>query len=215
MNIRSAIVGAGRRMLESGLTLATWGNIGARDPETCLVYLTPSAMPYNDLTEDDIVVLNAGGDVIEGRRKPTSEAAMHLAIFSARADINAVIHTHAPRSSVFSCLNEPIPPITDEAAQVFGGSVPVSLYAKPGSAELAQNVVSVLGETGCACLMANHGAVCTGRDIPCAFTACLVLEATADIYRMARAIGSPLSLSPGEAAERRADAQAHYGQDKA
>ena len=94
MNYRELIVKSGLRMANSGLTVETWGNISVRDPETGLVYLTPSAMPYDTITADDVVVCDLDGNIVEGTRKPTIETGMHLAIYRSRKDVNAVIHTH-------------------------------------------------------------------------------------------------------------------------
>lgn len=190
MNYKKLIVDAGLRMLRSGLTVATWGNISARDPETGLIYLTPSGMPYDSITEDDIVVMNAKGEVVEGTRRPTIEYAMHLGILNKRPEIHAIVHTHPIYSQIFACLHEEIPPIIDEAAQVMAGAVKCAEYGLPGTRELADNVAAALGD-GYACLMANHGSVCVGTSMDKAFTVSTVLEMSAQIYYMARCIGKP------------------------
>ena len=70
MNYKKLIVDSGKRMAGSGLTVETWGNISVRDPETGLVYLTPSAMLYDTIVEDDVVVCTLDGKIVEGTRKP-------------------------------------------------------------------------------------------------------------------------------------------------
>jgi len=191
---RKLIVDAGLRMLRSDLTVETWGNISARDPRTNLVYLTPSAMRYDIIREDDIVVVKSDGTVMESSRKPTIEMELHLGIYRARPDINAVVHTHPVYSQVFAVLREDIPPVIDEAAQILGGVVRCAAYALPGSPELAKNCVEAIGEKGRACLLANHGAVCAGVDMDNAFRVAAVLEMTAHIYQLARVIGKPVIL---------------------
>lgn len=213
MNFRTDLVEAGKRMLHSGLTVETWGNLSLRDPSSGLVYLTPSAMPYDTLTEDDIVVMRLDGTVAEGHRKPTVEAGMHLGILRARPEINAVIHTHPLYSQVFAVLRQPIPPVIDEAAQALGGTVYPAEYALPGTPELAENVRRALGG-GSACLLANHGAVCVGRSMEQAFHVCTVLEMTARIYQMALAVGKPCVLPEDLVAFMKDFAENHYGQDK-
>ena len=188
------IVDSGLRMLRSGLTVETWGNISCRDPETNLVYLTPSAMRYDAICEDDIVVAKLDGTVLESSRKPTIEIDLHLGIYSARPDINAVVHTHPIYSQVFAVMREDIPPIIDEAAQILGGAVRCAAYALPGSPGLANNCVEAIGKKGRACLLANHGAVCAGVDMDNAFRVAAVLEMTAHIYQLTRAIGKPVIL---------------------
>ena len=195
MDYKQFIVDCGIRMLESGLTVETWGNISARDPETGLIYLTPSGMNYRTITRDDIVVMNSNMEVVEGSRKPTIEYPLHVGIMNMRPEINAVVHTHPVYSQVFGMLHMDIPPVIDEAAQAFGGTVKCADYAIPGTPELAENVLKAIGEKGMACLMANHGAVCIGETMDIAFKGCTVLEMTARIYQMGLAIGKVEPLS--------------------
>ena len=193
MNYKAFLIEAGKRMLHSGLTVETWGNISVRDPETGHIYLTPSGMPYDTLCEDDIVVMDVDGNKIEGERRPTIEYAMHLGIMKKRPDVNAIIHTHPIYSQVFALLHEDIPPVIDEAAQVLG-EVRVTEYAVPGSVEMAENAIEAIGNNS-ACLIANHGAVCVGKDMDTAFKVCTVLEMTSQIYYMARCIGTPVAIA--------------------
>lgn len=196
MNYKKLIVESGLRMLNSGYTVETWGNISFRDKQTNLVYLTPSGMDYTIVTQDDIVVCDLDGNVVEGKRKPTIETGLHLAIYKARPEVNAVVHTHPMYSMVFSCCGEDIPLVIDEAAQTLGGTVKTAQYALPGSPELAQNCVEALGQQSNACLLKSHGAVCVGEDMDSAFKVSKVLEVTAEIYQMIRAIGNtPYKIS--------------------
>lgn len=211
MNYKKLIVDAGLQMLQSGLTVATWGNISARDPETGLIYLTPSGMPYDSITEDDVVVMNTKGEVVEGTRRPTIEYAMHLGILKRRPEIHAIVHTHPIYSQIFACLHEEIPPIIDEAAQVMAGAVKCAEYGLPGTQELADNVASALGD-GFACLMANHGSVCVGMTMDKAFTVSTVLEMSAQIYYMARCIGKPHVIPDDKVAHMYNFVSKHYGQ---
>ena len=194
MNYKGLIVESGRKMIGSGLTVSTYGNISARDPESGLIYLTPSGMPYDKITEDDIVVVDSSMNIVEGRRTPTIEMPFHVAIMNKRPDVNAIIHTHPVASQVFAVLHRDIPPVIDEAAQTFGGTVRCAEYGLPGSEELKDNVVSALGD-GYACLLANHGALCVGKDMDQAFKRCTVLEMTAEIYYRALSIGTPVPIS--------------------
>jgi L-fuculose-phosphate aldolase len=138
---------------------------------------------------------------------------LHLKIYRARQDVNAIVHTHPIYSQVFAVLREPIPPIIDEAAQLMGGPVPCAAYALPGSPELARNCVEALGK-GWACLMANHGAICVGADMDGAFKISIVLEMTAHIYQLARSIGKPVYLEDDLVAAMHDYAYNRYGQGK-
>jgi L-fuculose-phosphate aldolase len=181
-------------MRESGLTVQTWGNI------SCLadgkIYITPSAMDYAAIDEDDIVVMTPRGDILEGRRKPSIEAALHLAIYASRPDVGAIIHTHALHSNIFACTGEEIPLFHDEAAQALGDVVRVAPYALPGSDELAQACVSALGCAANACLLRSHGAVCVSGSMEGCFKVAAVLEMLAELYYKIRAMrASYLPLS--------------------
>ena len=195
MNCKEKLMWAGKEMLRRGLTVETFGNLSIRDTETGLVYLTPSAMPYHTITEDDVVVMDLKGNVVEGYRRPTIEKDLHLGLYRAHPEINAVIHTHPIYSQVFAVLRKTIPPVMDEAAQVLGGTVQVADYALPGTAELAENVCRAMEGRVRACLMANHGAVCVGVNMEQAFKVCTVLEMTAEVYRLALSVGEPVVLA--------------------
>lgn len=189
MNFKKVIVDSGLRMLNSGYTVETWGNISFRDKETNLIYLTPSGMDYSTIVEDDVIVCDLDGKIIEGKRKPTIEMGLHLAIYKARPEINAVIHTHPIYSTVISCIGEDMPLIIDEAAQTLGGTVRTAPYALPGSQELADNCVKTLGAETNACLLMSHGAVCVGGTMDAAFKVSTVLEVTAQIYCLIKSTG--------------------------
>ena len=211
MNYKRFLIDACLRMIGSGLTVETWGNISVRDPETGYVYLTPSGMPYDTIVEDDIVVMDLDGNRIEGERKPTIEHAMHLGIMRNRPDVNAVVHTHPVYSQVFALLHENIPPVIDEAAQILGDEVRVTEYALPGSPEMAENAIKALGNDA-ACLLANHGAVAVGKDMDAAFKVCTILEMTSQIYYMARCIGEPKHIDADKVAFMKDFVANHYGQ---
>ncbi|MEA5017076.1 MAG: class II aldolase/adducin family protein [Candidatus Limiplasma sp.] len=189
MNYKQLIVESGVKMLQGGYTVETWGNISYRDPETQRVYITPSGMDYATLAEEDVVVVDLQGNILEGGRRPSIETGLHCAIYRARGEINAVIHTHPIYSMVFSCTGEDIPLLMDEAAQCMGDTCYTAEYALPGSPELAQNCVKALGEKANACLLKSHGAVCLGGDMKSAFRVVKVLEVTAQIYQMIRSMG--------------------------
>ena len=111
MDYKKYLVDCGMRMFKSGLTVETWGNISIKDPETGLIYLTPSGMDYDIIKPDDIIVMDREMNIVEGERKPTIEYGMHVRIMNARPDVHAVIHTHPVDSQVFACLHRDIPPI--------------------------------------------------------------------------------------------------------
>ncbi len=210
MDYRQIILEAGIHMAETGLTVETWGNISLRDPETGLIYITPSGMAYDRIEKEDICVLNNDGTIHEAKRTPSVEAPMHVRIYQERPEINAILHTHPIQSTVFAVLRKDIPVFSDEMAQAFGETIKVSKYALPGSDALAENVVKALG-TNMACLIANHGAVSVGKDIKEAFKTSTVLETSAEIYQKVLAIGDPVLLNEDDVAYMRDFALNKYG----
>ncbi len=208
---KHAVADGGRALVARGLTVGTWGNLSIRDPATGLVYIKPSGMPYETIEPEDIVVLDAAGRVVSGTRKPSVEFHLHLSILNARPDLAAVLHTHPLYSSVFGVLGEEIPAISEDFAQLIGEKAPCSVYALPGTEELARNVVAALG-AGKAVLLPNHGAVCVGKNIDEAMNVAAVLEKTAHIYLLARSIGTPRVIDPRDIALMQEFMRNDYGQ---
>lgn len=215
MNYKALLVESGKKMAHSGLTVETWGNISCRDRETGLVYLTPSAMDYDAIIEEDIVVCKLDGTTVEGKRKPTIETDMHLSVYRNREDANAIIHTHPIYSMVYAAQGKDIPLIIDEAAQILGDTCRCADYGLPGSPELAENCVKALGEKANSCLVHSHGAVCVGSNMDVAFKTAKVLEMTAQIYYMIEATGGrPVGISPENIAIMQDFVKNSYGQGK-
>lgn len=196
-NFRLQVIKAGHELLKKGLVAGTWGNISSRIPESNLIAVTPSGCNYLNLSEKDIVIVDLEGNVIDGTLKPTSELLLHLTIYNARKDVQAIVHTHSVFASALAVAHKSIPPIIEDLVQLAGGSVDVAQYALPGTNELAQNAVKALG-TKNAVLMANHGAVGCGQSLREAMTACELVEKSAQIYIYANQIGGANVLSDND-----------------
>lgn len=195
-NERRALLQALRAMLASGLTTGAGGNISVRLPEGGGVLVSPTGIHYSEMLEDDLVVTNMDGAVLVGSRIPTSELSMHLAIYTAREDCGAVVHTHSPYASTFACLREEIPAV-HYLVGFAGMRVPVADYATYGTTALARNALSALGE-GNAVLLANHGLLAIGRDLASAYAVAEEIELVARLYYQARSIGAPVLLDDAE-----------------
>lgn len=195
---KTLVKNAGVRMVDSGLTVATWGNISYCDRDAGLVYITPSGMDYHKITESDICVYDLSGGHVEGDRRPSIELHMHLEILSMRQDASACVHTHPIFSTVFSSIGEDIPiDVHDEAAQALGDTVRCCDYALPGTPELAENACKALGACANACMLRNHGLVCVGEDMDAAFKVSAVVEMVSEILWRIRAMGAsyvPISM---------------------
>lgn len=216
--LRTLVREAGIRMIDSGLTVSTWGNVSVMDRAEGLLYITPSGMDYHALKNADIDVFSLeSGELIDGFRKPSIELGMHRAIHLARPDITVCVHTHPIFSTVFSSMGEGIPiNAHDEAAQALGDDVRCALYALPGTSELAAAAVAALGERANACLLRSHGAVAVGSSVDGAFKVATVLEMVAEILWRIRAVGgSYLPISDGNVAAMQEFVRTSYGQSSA
>lgn len=195
-NERRALLQALRSMLAAGLTTGSGGNISLRLPGDDRILASPTGIAYNEMVEEDLVVTDLYGEVLEGHRIPTSELGMHVAIYTARPECGAVVHTHSPYASTFACLREEIPAV-HYLVGFAGRSVPVAEYATYGTAELARNAAAALGG-GNAVLLANHGLLAVGHSLAAAFTVAEEIELVARLYYQARCIGTPVLLDDEE-----------------
>ena len=194
-DIRREVCRYARRMFDDGMVVGTAGNVSARVPGEDLIAITPSSLPYEDMTPDDVVLIDAAGDAVGDGRPPSFEKILHLAIYRARPDVAAVLHTHALYCSVLATLQRPLPPVIEELVPYVGGQVDVGGFAMSGSDELAANVVAALGDKAAA-LLANHGNVCCGKSLAKAFKVAQLVERCAQIYVTALTLGDPKPLTP-------------------
>ena len=209
--LKRAVVDAGLKMVQQGLTVGTWGNISVRDRETNLIYISPSGIDYEAIREEDIVVLDNELEVVDGSATPSIEKVMHVAVLNAREDVNAVIHIHPLYSSVLGVNGMELPGISEDFVQIVGDKIICAEYALPGTPELARNAVKALGDRN-AVLLPNHGTLCAGKDLKDAFKICYVVEKTAHIYILAKSIGTPRLISEEDIKSMQYFARHLYGQ---
>jgi L-fuculose-phosphate aldolase len=195
--IRQQIIEGGMRLVKEGLVARTWGNLSIRVDETHML-ITPSGRSYKDLTPEDIVLVNYHTSKHEGTIKPSSEKELHCEIYRTRKKIHAVIHTHQMNASTVAAAHREVPPILDDMAQIIGPSVRVADYALPSTKKITKKTVRALKGRNAA-LMANHGAVCVGRDLEEAFVVCQVLEKACKAFIEAEFLGGAKSINKFEA----------------
>lgn len=171
---RSIVWEAGRRLHREGLVARTWGNLSLRlDADRCV--MTPSGIAYERMRPDQIVTVRLRDLNHTGQLKPSSEKAMHAAIYRLRPEIRAVIHTHQVAASCVAAARQDIRTIPPQARDILGAVIRTAAYALPGTRKLAKATVRAL-QGSHAVLLANHGAVCVGRDMDEAFSVCTELE---------------------------------------
>ena len=188
---------AGLRLVDAGLTAGTWGNISFRIDDEYMA-ITPSGGEYTALAPSDITIVNLHDGSYEGK-KPSSEKSLHAAVYLSRKDINAVVHTHSTNASVVASARRDVPPILDDLAQIIGPSVRCADYALPSTKKIVKTTMRAL-RGRFAALMANHGAICLGRDMEEVFTCCEVLEKACKAFIEAEFLGGAKGINKFEAA---------------
>ncbi len=191
--VQAEIVAVGHELIHSGLVTGCWGNISVRIDADAIA-ITPSGRNYLSLQTDDIVIVDQGGNRLAGSLLPSSELPLHLAVYQARSDIQAIVHTHSVFASACAVAHKAIAPIIEDLVQVVGGSVDVAPYALPGTPELAVSAVKSLG-TKMAVLLANHGVLSCGATLAEALLCCELVEKAAQIFIYAQSLGGAVSLS--------------------
>jgi len=161
---RDALVAACRALDAAGFMPQKSGNLSLRSAGGFVI--TPSGLPYARMMPGDLVECARDGTRLSGGR-PSSEWQLHAAIYRARPDVQAVVHTHSPAATALSCARRGIPPIhymiTLAAAGASG--IPCAAHATFGTQALAENCVAALGTTLRATLLANHGVVALGATL--------------------------------------------------
>ncbi len=182
--VKATVAEVARTMHREGLVVGSAGNVSARAEGDRAMHITPTRVPYPDLTAEHVVTVTFEGDPIEGEGLPSSESLMHGAIYAARPDVQAVVHAHPIHASAMAVRREAIPAFIDEQVVYLGGAVAVSDYAPAASEELAGNAVAALGERR-AVLLANHGTLAVGRDPNDALEMTRLTERLAQIWLLA------------------------------
>lgn len=171
---QSIVWDAGRRLHRERLVARTWGNLSFR-VNADLFVITPSGIVYEQMRPEQIVPVSLRDLSYTGKLKPSSEKAMHAAIYRGRPEIGAVIHTHQSAASSVAAARKDIREIPAKARKILGPVVRTAAYALPGTRKLAKATVRALQGSNAA-LLANHGAVCAGSDMAEAFNVCTELE---------------------------------------
>ncbi len=207
---REQLVRYGRKLIDSGLTVGTGGNLSIFDKESGYMAISPSGIDYYEMLAEDVVITDLYGNVAEGSLKPSSEYEMHAIVYRNRSDANAMIHTHALYATTISCLNTSLPAVDYLVAHGGGTDIRCAEYATYGTKELADHALKAM-EGRKAVLLANHGINVIGSSMKEVFDVTEQLEFCARLYWQSRAIGDPVIL-PDEEMEMMVDRFKGYGQ---
>jgi len=193
---RELIVATAQKLVAKGYLMATGGNLSARIPGQEAFAITPSNYDYLKMVPEDICVLTLDLQPLAGERKPSVESGMHAAIYRARGDVNAIVHTHQVYASALTLVRAPIPALFDEQARFLGRSVEIIPYAPSGTGSLARTIARNVHDHNNAYMMQNHGALVFGHDMERAVHNVEVLEKCSLAYLLALTTERKLTRLP-------------------
>lgn len=197
--LRAEVCALHAELPRNNLVAWTSGNISARDPQSGLVVIKPSGVKFQDLTPENMVIVDVNGAVVEGELSPSSDTASHCYIYRRMPQINGVAHTHSRYATAFAALGREIPCVTTAMADEFGGPIPCGGFALIGGEQVGEQVIRALeGTRSPACILQNHGVFTTGPSAEKAVQAAVMTEDNAAIVWVALQIGQPLPLSQAD-----------------
>jgi len=209
--LRSEICRLHAELPRNNLVAWTSGNVSGREPESGLVVIKPSGVAYDELTPENMVVVNLDGKVVEGNLKPSSDTFAHVYVYRQRPDVNGIVHTHSTFATAWAAVGRPIPVVLTAICDEFGGPIPVGTYAKIGGDEIGQEILRSIGSSP-AILMKNHGVFTIGRTPEAAVKAAVMVEDVARTVFYALQLGQPDEIPPEEVARAHQRYLEEYGQ---
>ncbi len=196
-DVRKEVLEAGRRLRDRFFVASNDGNISARLGKDRFL-VTPTGVNKGDMRAASLVTVDGSGRVVSGRLRPTSELAMHLAVYRARPDVKAIVHAHPPGATAFAVCRKRLDQDVILPEVIFGlGRVGLAAYATPTTEEVPAAVLEEIA--GCdALLLSNHGALTVAADVMQAYYRMEVLEMYAEISLRAGLLGGAVPLSPAD-----------------
>ena len=204
----------------------TWGNVSEIDPETGYFAIKPSGVEYDELTPDDMVIMDLEGNKIEGKYNPSSDTATHIEIYKGMPDVKGIVHTHSPWATSWAQAGRSIPAYGTTHADYFYGEIPCarSLTAEEVEGDYEKNTGLVIIETfkeknpiyvpGVLCT--NHGPFTWGKDAAEAVHNAVVLEEVAKMAYRTEHLKPEVSQAPQYLQDkhffRKHGENAYYGQ---
>jgi L-ribulose-5-phosphate 4-epimerase len=190
--IREVVALASRVLAAAGHGDLVWGHASSREPESeGAVWIKASGWGLEEVVPERVQLVDAAGDVLEGRGPRHSEYPIHTEIMAARPDVGGVVHTHSPYVLALAAAGQPLLPVSHAATYFAPHGVPpfsetADLILTP---ELGKQVAACLGEAS-AVFLVNHGMVTVGPDLQTATVAAVLLERAAQQQMLTRTFGS-------------------------
>lgn len=182
--LKERVLKANLLLPKYGLVTFTWGNVSEFDRESGLVAIKPSGVEYDEMTVDDIVVLNLDGKIVEGRLNPSSDTPTHLELYRNFEEIGGIVHTHSRYATAFAQANIGIPPLGTTHGDYFYGEIPCTRAMTKDEVEGDYELETGKVIVECcpdhkdipAALVANHAPFVWGKDAMEAVHNSVVLE---------------------------------------
>ena len=225
--LKNDVLKANLMLPEHNLVTFTWGNVSGIDRNSGLIVIKPSGISYEAMTEDDMVVVDMDGIVVEGKWKPSSDTATHIELYKAFKDIGGIVHTHSRWATVFAQAGIVIAPMGTTQADYFYGSIPCTRpmlsseingeYEKETGKVIVESFRDVDPSSVPGVLVYSHGPFAWGKDAHEAVHNSVVLEEVAKMAARAEQINPQLKTAPQEMQDkhffRKHGANAYYGQN--
>jgi L-ribulose-5-phosphate 4-epimerase len=224
-DLKKKVLAANLDLAKHGLILFTWGNASAIDYKSGLVVIKPSGVPYEQMTADDMVVVDLNCNVVEGKLRPSSDAPTHTVLYKAFPEIGGVVHTHSTYATAWAEAGLDIPNIGTTHADYFHDAVPCTAdmtedeinsdYERETGNAIVKRFENLNPVDTPAILVKNHGPFTWGEDASDAVHNAVVLEQVAKMAAIAFAINPSLRMNPlliGKHFSRKHGLGAYYGQ---
>ncbi len=189
----------GRRMYQKNFIIGTEGNLSCRLTEGRLL-ATVSGVCKWELREEDVVIIDEQGNVLEGKGKPSTEIKMHLEVYRQRPDVQAIVHAHPPYVIALSLVGFRWEVAYMPESALMLGAVPVAPYARPSTHQVPESIREPIRHSDVV-VLERHGSLTVGKTLKEAYFKLETLEHTARIIWLAYQLGHPKPLPPEEIGE--------------
>ncbi|MBQ1483046.1 MAG: class II aldolase/adducin family protein [Erysipelotrichaceae bacterium] len=206
--LRQKLIDTALTMERYGLIHMSGGNVSLRVGD--LVLVTPTAMAYETMRPEDIVITDLEGNTVEGIRRPTSDLKAILYILK-HMDVKVVIHTHQPKAVALSLVADRLPLISTTLVDEVKDEVKVAPFTISSDEGMGIETVEHAGRALCV-ILKNHGVMAYGKDLEQALCAAVYLEESCDVYLQALSTGRPIAVLSREEADAEDAPRGYYGQ---
>lgn len=226
--LKTEVLKANKRLQTENLVVLTWGNVSGRDPDTGLIVIKASGVEYDGMTEEDLVVVDPEGNVVEGRLHPSTDLPTHLVLYRSFRNIHGIVHTHSTFAAVWAQIGAGIPCYGTTHADYFPGVIPVTRdltpyeikedYEKSTGEVILETFRDIDPEVMRAVLVKGHGPFVWGSSASDALHNAIVLENVAkmDLFTKMAADSGTKELGSAQLKkhyDRKFGEDAYYGQE--